>query len=1083
MKRKEVGVRIIKLKDKASFLFLFFICFFIADDVKAQADTLVIVDAHTKSPIPLASVKIEFRSGRTVHSKSNKGGFVPLAGMRDSIRTIEVRHVGYIPLLRTGELLHSSNVLNLFSDATEIEEVHVISTGYQKLPQDRLTGSFGYISEKDLARYPTRNVLSRLDMLTTGVQFDKRFGENSIEGINIRGRGTIYGDAAPLIVLDDFPYEGSLDNLDPTNIESITLLKDAAASSIWGVRASNGVLVITTKSGKRTDKINITAQSHLRLTSSPNLQRLQWMTTPDFIEVERTLFANGYFVGRENDPNRSLLSPVVELLIANREGQLTDSALEKIIGEYGNRDVRKDMERYLYRPGMGQQTNMSLSGGTEKSTYWLNVAWDRDRSSLAALSDRYSMNTRNSFVLFDKLHADVRLSFTHQDNRVGGLGYSDINLGGAKRIYPYAQLKDEDGENATVYRGYRDSFIHDAMGKGLLDWRYNPLNENDLINSRSHRNEPSGNISLRYELFPGFDIEGRYQISGLLDARHNLRDVDSYFVRDYINQFTQQEADGNLTRPVPIGDILDRTEGKSWRQYWRGQASYKISAEDHNLVWLGGMERRAVKNTSSSFRVYGYDDDVLTYSLIDYSSLYRLYHNNNFRNRISDGVAFSAGTNRFVSYYSNLGYTYRKRYTLSASVRKDGSNLFGVDTNRKFVPLWSVGVSYDLAREPYFKVDWVDDLKTRFTFGYSGNLDNTLSSLPTMRYSTSQTYYPDLPYGVLVNPSNPHLRWEKTRTINAGIDFRLKGGIGGSVDYYHKNGQDLIGDTPLDPTTGVQGTGLSYGTYSYRGNIAEMFNRGVDLNLSGNWNIGTWSWQHIFNLSYNKSEIISYSERTNLNGSFYVGHGTQINPIVGKPVYSVYSYRFNGLDTEGNPMGWHGDAESVDYSAILTSTDVSDLVYHGPAVAPWYGNYRVGVTRGALSVSAALAFKFGFYYRTESIHYANLFDNWSGHSDYSMRWQKPGDEHFTHVPSLIYPQNRNRDTFYGNSEVLVRSGDFIRLNDIRIDYSFLRNRMNCFVMAENLGFIWKKSKGTVNPETLSELAVPFVLSTGIKFNL
>lgn len=1046
-----------------------------------QRRRIIVADAVTRMTIENASVTIgSDGKTRAAGVTDNRGSF---SWIFNDIGTesIIISYIGYQTLsIQYGPVTPLSDTLLLVRNARQLEEVEVVSTGYQRLSKERSTGSFSLIDREDLTRYSSRNALANLDKLTVGIQFDKRGIQDGTDGISIRGRGTIYGKTSPLIVLDDFPYDGNIEDIDPLSIESITVLKDAAAASIWGARASNGVIVISSIDGKKNSATKVNVSSVLRMGSKPDLENLNWLSAKDFISTERYLFSKGFYAGQENHPNKPVLSPVIELLIANRDGKLRDDDLESALIQFENRDIRKEMKKYLYTNPHGIQNAVQLTGNNGKMSQAIHLGWDHDLSSTSQRDNRYTINSVNGFH-WNKLQADLRLNYTFSDRKAGGLDYTDLTLGGAKRIYPYAQLVREDGNAATVFKDYRYSFVRGVMDNGLADWEYRPIDENRLVNDRTRRHQGLANLTLRYPIFKGLEAEAKYQISGQWNMRTELKDKDSYYVRDLVNRFTQVGG-GEVVRPVPYADILMKSSQRSYGHYWRGQLNYHLVEGDHQVTWIGGYERRSVNMGSDRSTLYGYNKENLTFSAVDLVSLFPMYYNNNLKNRIGDGVSIGSTLDRFVSYYSNLGYTYKQRLSFSASLRKDGSNLFGVNTNQKFVPLWSLGLSYDMSKEQFVNRELFSQLKWRLTYGYNGNVDNTLSSLPTMQYTSGQTFYPQLNYAVLVNPSNPDLRWEKTGTLNAGLDFVLSCGFGGSIDVYRKKGKDLIGDTPLDPTLGVMGLGLSYGTFAYRGNIASMENTGIDLTLHGKISFAGIKWDQLLNLSYNNNKVTSYQQKNNLNGSFYVGNGTNINPIVGRPINTIYSYPFGGLDKEGNPTSILNGERTTDYNQILYGTTVDDLIYHGPAMAPWYGNYRTTLSYGGWSFSLALAYKFGFYFRRESIHYDRLFNNWSGHRDYIKRWQQPGDEAKTTVPAMIYPNNSSRDNFYAGSDILVERGDFIRLTDMRLDYRLFRNNVNCFVMVENLGFLWKKSKEAIDPEALSELRLPRTYSLGIKLS-
>lgn len=1067
---------------KVSFIKLVLCCILFSAFLFSMGQTktkLSVVDILTKKGIEKASVKLISSDQKIITGLTDGSGeFIWSAPNQRWIR-IEVTHLAYETLyFIVKEGTEIPDPIELSPKNNLINEVEIVNTGYQRLSKERSTGSFSMIKSDDLMQYSDRNALSNLDKLTSGIVFDKRFEENDGNTISIRGRGTIFGGTAPLIILDDFPYEGRIDDIDPAIIKSITILKDAAAASIWGARASNGVLVITTKNGKGLRKTQIFTSSSFRIKNKPDLQELNWISTIDFIEVEKFLFSNNFYDNQEISPTKMVLSPVVEALISKREGKISDLQLGKIISKYSTYDIRKDMERYLYKSEFGFQNTVQIANSNGINSQSLQLGWDQQQSHTGLISNRYTINTTNNFLLWNKLQLDLRLNYTLNKMNAGGLNYSDLTSGGSKRIYPYARLVDDQYNNAVVLKDYRDQFLDESYQNGLLDWRYRPLDENQLINDKSNRHQGLSNLTLRYPIFKGLNIETKYQASLYNQTRLNLKNKDSYYVRDLVNRFTQESTNGELSYPVPYADVRNKSIQTSYAHYFRTQVNYNFKSVNHELDVMGGYEKRISDASNESSTIYGFNNNDLTFAILDHNALYPMYYNKSFRYRIDNGLSLNATSDRFVSYYANMGYTFKNKYTLSASARKDGSNIFGVNTNQKFIPLWSIGGAYNLTNEPFLAIDIIKYLKVRLSYGFNGHVDNSMSSLPTMRYTNGQTFYPNLNYAILVNPYNPDLRWEKTGTINVGVDFKLSGGVSGSVDLYQKDGTDIIGDTPLDPTLGIMGLGLSYGSYAYRGNIAEMRNRGLDISLNTVNPIDKLIWSNTLNISYNANEVRSYQQKNNLNGSFFVGTGMKVNPIVGKPIYSIYSYSFQGLDEFGDPQGWQEGQINKDYSKILTSTNVDELIYHGPAVAPWYGNYRTRFSYGPMSISAAIAFKFGFYFRRESINYNDLYQDWRGHSDFEKRWQKPGDELKTSVPAMIYPNINNRDLFYSNSSVLVERGDYIRLSDIRYEYNLLKGSIKCFAMVENLGFVYKKTNARVNPETLSDLSLPRMYTLG-----
>jgi len=337
------------------------------------------------------------------------------------------------------------------------------------------------------------------------------------------------------------------------------------------------------------------------------------------------------------------------------------------------------------------------------------------------------------------------------------------------------------------------------------------------------------------------------------------------------------------------------------------------------------------------------------------------------------------------------------------------------------------------------------------------------------------------PAAAITNPPNPGLRWEQVHVIDAGLDLGSRDSLlQGSLDYYSKSGRYLIGATGLDPTSG---------NIQYTANVANMITHGIDLDLRTRLHFGTVEWSSVALFSYVRDKVTRYLVQPPtiinfLNPQF-------INPLPGHPLYSVYALRWAGLDPQtGNPQGWLDGHPSQSYTAIINSTDYHTLVYEGPVNPPFFGSWRNDVSWNGWGLSANIVYKFGHYFTRPSIQYFALFYGSSqGHPDYDRRWQHPGDEQHTHVPSLLYPlTDATRDSYYASSTVLVEKGDLIRLQDIQVYYDFARKTLSrlpvqtlrLYIYAGNAGLLWTANRQHIDPDALSSLPNPRTLAFGIK---
>ena len=716
-------------------------------------------------------------------------------------------------------------------------------------------------------------------------------------------------------------------------------------------------------------------------------------------------------------------------------------------------------------------------------SYYLSAGYDDNSSSLDAIYRRFTVRTQSVYKPLRGLQLTVGANYADSRTGSGKPGYGDVYSVQGNALYPYAQFADEKGAALPLTRDYRSTFIDTAGGGRLLDWKYYPLTDYQQATSRLETTDLLATLGVSYTLLKGLDLSLQYNYEKEAQEEKDLYDGQSYFARNLTNLYTQIDGAGNITYPVPVGGIRDLTDGSTEVRNFRAQASFNRQWQRSRVSVLGGWETRQAQSSSNRFRVYGYDDNVLTYTSVDYANFYTMY-NSGYINTIPDNLSFSGTLNRFVSGYANGAYTYNSRYTVSGSVRKDASNLFGVESNRKGVPLYSIGAAWEASKEAFYHLRWLPFLKVRTTWGFSGNVDPGRSAVTTMGY-IPDNYITHLTYGNISQIANPQLTWEKTKIVNTGIDFSARGGwFSGSLDYYLKDGSDLFGPSPVDVTTGLQRPTITK-------NIASMRGHGLDIDWQFKPLRKKVQWNLNFLFNYNLSRVKDYYVYADV-GDNYVG-SPSITPIPGKAVYSLLSYRWGGLSSStGDPQGFVAGKKSTDYTAITgDSTRIADLVYSGPSVPPLFGSLMNSVSFQGFTLTVNIAYKLGYFFRKPSINYSSLFYGWNGNADYARRWQKPGDEAYTDVPSFSYPPNNLRDRVYQYSEALVRKGDNIRLQFVNLDYTLTRKRwknlpfdnLRLYVYGANLGILWKRNREGLDPDYRNSLPPPKNITIGLSAGL
>jgi TonB-linked SusC/RagA family outer membrane protein len=985
--------------------------------------------------------------------------------------------------------------VRLLSKVTSLSDVAVISTGYQEISRERSTGSYNYLDNKLINRSVTTNILDRMENLVPGLLFNRGEAANT-DPILIRGRSTIYANASPLIVVDNFPYDGSIDNINPNDIESISILKDAAAASIWGARAGNGVIVITTKKGIGS-KIKVSLNNSISFQQRPDLYNINAIHSADYIEVEKFLYANGFYAGITGDSTQPV-TPVVQLLAAADNGMISQSAAQSQIGAFKNRDVLADLSKYFYRNSLTRQHAINISGATPALNYFMSAGWDNNMASLVGeKSDRISLRTQNTFNISKKFQADAGIFYAENSNMSGNntgyllQGQGQNTISGDRRVYPYAQLADAAGNALPLYLDYAPAFVDAAAKNKLLDWTQRPLAD---INSEQHKSRTRDyvlNAGLRYTVINGLKIELKYQYENQLLTGNDFRNENSYYARDLINNFTQVDpVTGKLTFPIPKGGIMDINNQEIKSQQGRAQLNYsKTWKSNHQLTAIGGFEIRSLLTNSNSYRFYGYNPAVSAVnSNIDYTSNFLLY-NNSSQVHIVNNQAIGALADHFLSYYANAAYTYKNRYTVSGSARKDEANLFGVQTNQKGTPLWSVGASWKTSAEPFYKLSWLPYLRFRMTYGANGNISRLATAFATIKFLAGGASSIPANAASIQSLPNSSLRWEQVKILNLGMDFESKNNrITGTLEFYTKHATDLMGQAPIDPTLGRS---------SFYGNVAEMQGKGIDLQLnSKNINAKFFKWTSNLLVSYAGSKVTKYLLPVSSKGNVYLQPGsgaspTSINPVEGRPVFSMISFKWLGLDpATGNPAGSFNSKPSTDYASIYGQTNLDSMLYNGPVQPVWFGALRNNFSYKNISLSFNISFKADYYFRKSALNYGALFSSWNGNGDYAKRWKSPGDESHTNVPSMIYPADNYRDLFYRYSGIIVQKADNIRLEDITCSYDWdLRHWKNAyiqqatfFVYVSNLGEIWKANKEGIDPYYNSIPKEAKRISAGVTLN-
>lgn len=958
----------------------------------------------------------------------------------------------------------------LLMAVSSLHEVNVIlSTGYQDIPLERATGSF---AQPIKAMYDDRvstDVLSKLSGITSGVIFNANTA-TAVSGqsdINIRGRSTIYANDQPLIVVDNFPYSGDINNINPNDVESVTILKDAASASIWGVRAGNGVIVITTKKGKINQLLKVGFNSNVTIFAKPDLNyNSNQLDASSFIFLEKYLFNQGFYDSNlTNTYNYPIISPVVQLLAAQRAGTISADNVTSQLNAFTKINVNDQLSKYFFRNAVNQQYALNFSGGSDKTVYYFSAGYDKNLASLKDnATQRITINSQNTFYLLKNLELNVGLNAIQTNNKSDNTYNQTRDL-----VFPYTQIADVNGNPLSIANIYSQSYTQNALANGFLDWSFYPLKELGATTNTTKGVDIRFSTGLKYTFVKGLSGEIKYQYENSNLQNRVFESQQTFYTRNLINEYSVVSSGQVTGYNVPLGGILNLGTTNAVSNNVRAQLNYNLNWKDNSITALAGYELSQVSADFNSSILYGYNDNNATFSNINPTMYFPL--NPGGYSTINSGLAVGGTLDRILSSFANAAYTYRDRYTFTGSARIDGSNYFGVATRQKSLPLWSAGGKWAIDKEPFYKLPWLPVLNIRASFGYNGNLDRSVTGVTTL-FNQSNDPYTNLPFSSISNIGNPDLRWEKTGITNLAVDFGLKNNnITGSIEYYLKKETDLLGYKIFPENAGIT---------SLEGNYSDMKGHGFDISVTSRNLSGELKWSTTVLLSHATDKVTRFDVPQYANQVVAAnGNQTGIAPVVGKPVFGIYSYQWGGLDhATGDPIGYLNGAKSEDYSNINQNTPVNQLVYSGPARPVYFGGLNNRFSYKGFSLDVQVNYKLGYYFMRPAINYYQITGTstafLSVNRDFNKRWMQPGDETKTNVPSLSYPFSYDGSYFYQYSSVNVDKGDNIRLQDVNLSYTLSRslfprlpfNNLKIFIYANNIGILWRANHDGIDPDAI-----------------
>lgn len=952
-------------------------------------------------------------------------------------------------------------VVRLKKSITTIDEVQVsVNTGYQVISRERTTGSYSSVQTKRLDGKLQPSLLTALEGQAAGVVVTK---DGRLE---IRGKSTFVANAEPLIVVDGYPISGGLETVNIDNVESITVLKDAVAASIYGARSSNGVIVITTKTAKK-GKVQIGYKGSTGMTLRPDLSYLDRTSSADYVDAEIEYYNINSTAAKNTYDAVVLSSRVYQLLIGKERGQITQAQYDTEIAQLKSNDGIGQLSEYLFRPKFTQQHNISLSGGNERNMTNAAVRFignenrmisDRDNRVIFDLKNDWKPTSKVTVRLFSNINFNSNSAPVRSSDEL--LSYSSTSM-----LRPYSMIVNPATGLPQDVPSIRPNITQYANVKGLKPMNYNPLNDLALERTKGQNFQARMGASLSVNILEGLNAEvGGAWTRGSSMSR-TVYDVNAYRVRALYNMTTSIKD--NTKHYIPDGSMIDEARNINEAYTFRGQINFnRIFRSKHRVTAIAGGEiNKDVLDNNVYPTRYGYNDQAGTFAPFNYQDFNALTNYADFLMPggglfLANNGSFSLRDNRFVSMYANGSYEYDNRFILSGSARIDQTNFFGTNPKYRYKPNWSVGGTYKLGQEKFFQVSWIDRLNVRGSYGINGNI--SLKQGPYLLIS-AQGFSPTSGGNVytISSPPNNDLRWERTQIVNIGTDISLfNGRLNATIDYYNKLSKDLIAPDFIDNT---------YGRSSITRNAGTARNTGIELSLDADViRSSKFRWNAYFNGSYNSSKVLKfnydylYSSTLTLSSSAQLAGGSGGATLRRDyPLDALFSYQFAGLDNTGTATYYNNSKTKVLGGAVAAN----DLVYSGTVRPKYVLNLTNTFTYQRFDLSFMVISQMGSVFRRDTYNGYNYNNKYV-----AQRWRVAGDENKT-----IYPRLTNQSSaswYYPYADVMIQNGNYVKLRDLTLGYTLNDklwhntglNNVKVYFQGRNLA-TWTANDDHIDPET------------------
>ena len=984
--------------------------------------------------------------------------------------------VSYVGSKTKSIKLNKSNILKPFKiqllpDDEMLEEVTIVEDGYARLPRKDMVGAFTTVKADDIMMPAYQSIDQMLQGKIAGmsvVNTSARVGASP--KITIRGTSTILGNTSPLWVVDGVIQEDALSIdmssaltsdmrelignqiswLNPQDIDNITVLKDASATAIYGSKASNGVIVITTKKGTP-GRVSVSYNTNVSVRERPSYEIYDYMNSFDRIQFSKDAYEAG--VRYQGNPlpqiytYEGLMSMFNKRMITEEEFSYYLQRLET---------VNTDWFSLLTRNSVSQNHNLSLSGGTDKVTYNASVGYQSNKGmEIGNENDQLTTRLSISSNLSEKLSINVQLNGSIRNS----YGYAGVNP------YTYAMNTSraipayEENGDRTFYSSYYTYQYNTELAEHN-QYTYNVFNELENTYSLNCGSNFNASANISYKILDWLTYQGTGNVSLNTNKSESFQgEKSSQIERLYRGYAYGTEESGSAkynAALMPYGGVLKQATSQtvSYSTSHRLQFSKEFN-ENHRVNAMLGMEVRSSTGESDGNTAWGYVPErgeiLVSPTLptkfkpigsdvsIGWGALAQLYNG---------GWSKTSTVTNYMSFFGLAAYTFKNRYVVNLNIRSDASNRFGQDVNKQFDPTWSAGIAWKVAQEPFMinYVPWLDQLNLRATYGIQGNVVNSLSPEMIVQYQGILQSYNEY-YLTISSLPNNQLKWERTKSWNFGADIALFG-ITMNIEYYRRLSNAII----------RQDIAQEYGMSSMPLNGGIITNNGVEFSLNYTpirttdfaWTIGLNAGKN-----WNKSQTDDLTAKADELTHIDFLNGSSSRPLKQDfPLSAFWSYEFDGLDhNTGYPTFKNATYDDVHGDGTVDPTTF--LVYSGQSEPDFSGGFNTRFRWKGFNLGIDFAANLGAKKRLPNPYstftYGKMPDIFSNLStELNDRWQKPGDEDTTNIPALytsirdLYNLNLpnglydNIYSMWAQSDVRVADASFLRCTQISFSYSLPR---------------------------------------------